>query len=133
MSIKITNGSGVKIAMLHQFTPYAGLMAGLPNDKMNNAIVKSAVEQASTYLFRSKNDIKVTLVEPIITKNEVNLGEGKNISYSCLPRCATVIFLDDRDRHAIVVLFNNNLADHNEIEQALKDLDWKEISEEYSW
>lgn len=108
-------------------------MAGFPNDNLNKAIIKGAIKEANKCLFGNENNIKATLVPLVILKQEVTLGENKMLSYPCLPGCVTTILLDDMDRRAVVVFLNNNIADHSEIVKALKDLDWMEILEYFSW
>ena len=143
------NGSLIRITRLHQIATYEGLMAGYPNKQMNMAIIDNAIKNASHHLTFSYI-IKATLVTPEITEYEFpqkkyeeenkTLQQIKKIiqpqipeTYPVLPGFITTVYLNDMDRHAIVVLFTQNLADMKEIKEELKSLDWKEISENYCW
>jgi hypothetical protein len=133
MSITIKNGGSVRLSTIHQYSTYGGLLAGLPNEELNKAIVERSVREANQRLFQSDGNIKVTLVEPVIGKQEVNIGEERKFSYPCLPGYVTTILLEDMDHHGIVVLFTNKIANYDEISKSVSNLDWTEISEEFCW
>lgn len=134
MSIEMQNGRNLRISMLLQHGTYTGLLAGHPTKDMNDAIIENALKDANRRLFASDNqNIKVTMVTPKIEECESKYGTNRIVSYPVLPGVITTVLIENFDEHAVVVMFNDEIANQSEIQNKLRDLDWKQISESYTF
>lgn len=140
MKVTFKEGKTAKLTGINQTITYAGLLEGYPNKSLNDSIIKSAIEDAAIPFFYQRRDVATTVITPEIQVEEVEIEtfpfNGKNKvkkQVESLPRYKTVLMVDDYDRYGFIILFSNDFFNYELIKDKLSELNWKEVTQEYSW
>lgn len=137
MRIHFKSGSFAHVGILIQRQTYGGLMAGLPNAKLNQSIIKSAIDKAHHALSVDPS-IRVIAIAPVTTPNIFH-GEPHPfsptgiISYETLPAYETLILLESIDEILIVSAFTDSLGIDSDLTDQLRDIDWKRHATPWGW
>ena len=113
--MRLTIGSQyhISVSACRQTTVYEGLMAGLPDAKMNQSIIESASKEASA----AYPGLPVHVLEPKMPDVVAfaNSSTGRSIIYACLPTYKTIAVLRSDaggmdEKSLCVVCFSSTLG-----------------------
>ena len=109
---------------IHQYAEHAGMLAGLPNEELNNAFILQARQDVQEII---EDEGQVASIAPMITM------QTSGISHPSLPAYATTLVLDHGGSHLAVACFSDELGLDEACLNAVKSIDWKSLSTEINW
>lgn len=132
----------MKIETFIQKNIYSGLLIGLPNKSINNAILDNAYEDTLKNLGINKKEVNSmheylkfpVIITPKREESKFNTGQ-RTVDVEYLPPYFTNIVYTDGNSAVLLIMFTHSVGDMNEINEILKinDIDLKCLSKEIVW
>lgn len=128
----------MKITQLYQSAVYAGLIAGLPNKKVNDILVSQMYDDALKYVRVEKKDLKMAqeyLSFPVIIQPERKQMKEHGREFELLPDFFTVVVFSDGISSVMVLMYTEKVGDAGEIWSIINknNIDLKKEAKEIVW
>lgn len=138
-SIELNCGCSIKIGSIYQFQTYEGLLAGIPNTRINQRIISRAKSQAEKYFPKSNTVLINPTLKPIRSKYRENTPL---CVYEQLPSIIcigsswsnkSVKSSDSDGSHLTIIWFQDKFAFpiHKIALEGIKNISWLEIATDY--
>jgi len=137
-AIKIGN-EHISIKSLHQWQTYAGLLEGLPTDRMNENILKRVSESAKKYTHIDTLHIIEPTQMPIAYEGKYPFGTPMQLpGYVCVAELSKFGAARDKNRDGsmlALVWFQEEYAFpiKAEILKKMEQLNWNELAEDFDY